>query len=95
MSFSVRLDLLGETYALVPEVAVQWGAEGPYLWVVRGGKAHREPVRIVQRQAGVTLVDGAIEDGQPVVVEGVQRMREGLEVSYAPATPAAAGPAGS
>lgn len=95
MSFSVRLDLLGETYALVPEVAVQWGAEGPYLWVVRGGKAHREPVRIVQRQEGVTLVDGAIEDGQPVVVEGVQRMREGLEVSYAPATPAAAGPAGS
>lgn len=91
MSFAVTLDLLGETYALVPEVAVQWGGDGPFLWAVRGGKAHRVPVRIIQRQEGVTMVDGDLEDGEPVVVEGVQRMREGLDVSYAaPAAPPAA-----
>lgn len=43
MSFAVAIELLGETYALVPEVAVQWGGEGPFVWVVRDGKAARVP----------------------------------------------------
>lgn len=84
MSFAVRLDLLGQTYALVPEVSVQWGGDGPYLWVIRGGKAQRVGVRIIQRRKGLAMVDGALEDGEPVVVEGIQRMREGMDVAYAP-----------
>ncbi len=92
MSFTVRLDFLGPAYALVPEVAVQWGGEGPYVWVVRDGKAHRELVRIIQRQEGVTLIDGAVGDREMVVVEGVQRMRQGIAVAVeqAPASPPAA-----
>jgi RND family efflux transporter MFP subunit len=81
MSFAVGMDLTGPTRPLVPEIAVQWGAEGPFLWVVRGGQAAREPVRIVQRQQGVVLVEGHLEDGEPVVVEGIQRMRPGIDVT--------------
>lgn len=27
------------------------------------------------------MVDGELEDGEPVVVEGIQRMREGVQVT--------------
>jgi RND family efflux transporter MFP subunit len=90
MSFVVGLDLTGARHPRVPEIAVQWGADGPFVWVVRGGRAEREAVRIVQRQAGVTLVQGNIEDGEPVVVEGIQRMRPGLAVTLSDPAPAPA-----
>jgi membrane fusion protein (multidrug efflux system) len=80
MSFAVLFDLLGDPYPLVPEVAVQWGGDGAYLWVIRDGKAERETARVVQRQEGTVLVDAAVAAGEPVVVEGIQRMRPGLEV---------------
>jgi RND family efflux transporter MFP subunit len=81
MSFAVGLDLTGSERPLVPEIAVQWGADGPFLWVVRGGEASREPVRIIQRREGVVLVAGALDDGELVVVEGIQGMREGIPVT--------------
>jgi len=81
MSFRVVLELRGERYPKVPEVSVQWGGEGSFVWAVRDGKAASVLVDIVQRQAGQVLVDAALEAGEQVVVEGVQRMREGLEVS--------------
>lgn len=80
MSFAVAFDLLGDRYPLVPEVAVQWGGDGAFLWVVRRGRAEREPVRVVQRQEGTVLVDAAVGAGEAVVVEGIQRMRQGLNV---------------
>jgi RND family efflux transporter MFP subunit len=81
MSFAVTMDLYGKHYPIVPEVAVQWGGDGAYLWVVREGRAEREPVRIVQRQEGTVMVDARVAAGEAVVVEGIQRMREGQEVS--------------
>ncbi|MBB4285818.1 efflux RND transporter periplasmic adaptor subunit [Roseospira goensis] len=95
MSFVVGVDLTGPRHPLVPEIAVQWGADGPFLWVVRGGQAEREAVRIVQRRAGVALVEGALEDGEPVVVEGIQRMRPGIAVTLTEPVPSAAATAGS
>jgi RND family efflux transporter MFP subunit len=94
MSFAVTLDLQGKTHILVPEVAVQWGGDGAFLWVVREGKAQRISAKVVQRQEGTVLVDAPVEAGEPVVVEGIQRMREGVEVTFAEPLapqPAAAG----
>ena len=83
MSFAVTLDLHGRHYPLVPEIAVRYGTEGAFVWVVREGAATRVPVRIVQRQEATVLVDAALEDGESVVVEGIQRLRPGLAVSVA------------
>jgi RND family efflux transporter MFP subunit len=80
MSFRVSLDVQGGIYPLVPEVAVQWGTEGSYVWSVAGGKAHRVFVTIIQRQQGMVLVNADLVEGQRVVVEGVQRMYEGITV---------------
>ena len=83
MSFAVTLDVHGRRYPLVPEISVRYGTQGAFVWVVREGAAARVPVRIVQRQEATVLVDAALEDGEPVVVEGIQRLRPGLPVTIA------------
>jgi multidrug efflux pump subunit AcrA (membrane-fusion protein) len=80
MSFRVILDLEGAMWPVVPEVALQWGASGPYIWAVREGQAERVDVRVVQRQQGRILLDAPLQSGDLVVAEGVQRMRQGTRV---------------
>ena len=80
MSFRVRLDLTGAAYPAVPEVAVQWGADGAYVWTVENERARRVPASLVQRQQGRVLIDAELPAGAPVVGEGVQSMRKGIPV---------------
>lgn len=80
MSFTVHLALPGSPQPAVPELAVQWDRDGAHVWAVRDGKAQRVAVRPLRRQAGVVLLDAALRAGEPVVVEGVQRLREGRAV---------------
>ena len=80
MSFRVTLRTEGAPYPVVPEVSLQWGVDGAYVWTVADGRAHRVSADIVQRREGVVLIDADLEAGDPVVVEGVQSMREGREV---------------
>jgi RND family efflux transporter MFP subunit len=86
MSFRVAMDLAGTPYPVISETGVQWGADGAYVWSVIERRAHRVPVTVIQRQQGRVLVDGELDEGDLIVVEGVQRMREGLDVSYQPAS---------
>lgn len=80
MSFTVRLSMPGKTFVSVPELALQWGREGSFVWAVREGKSVQVAVRPVRRAAGRVLLDGALTTGETVVVEGVQRLREGRSV---------------
>jgi RND family efflux transporter MFP subunit len=82
MSFRVRIDVQGELFAVVSETGVHWGADGAYVWSIVDGAAARVPVRIVQRREGRVLIDGKLSDGDIIVVEGTQRMRDGINVSY-------------
>lgn len=81
MSFTVRLDLPGATYVAVPELALQWGRDGAYVWTVDDGKARQVLVRSVRRVDERVLLDGPLPVGAQVVVEGVQRLREGRAVA--------------
>jgi len=80
MSFRVQLDLAGDPYPVMPEIAVQWGAEGSFVWAVDDGNARQVPVNIVQRQKGQVLVETSLPVGQLIVVEGIQRLRPGVSV---------------
>jgi RND family efflux transporter MFP subunit len=80
MSFRVTLQLAGDEYPLIPEVALQWGGDGAYLWAIQDGRAQRVAATIVQRLAGQILVDARLPPGSIVVTEGVQRLREGQRV---------------
>lgn len=80
MSFQLRLSLPGKSWVSVPELALQWSRDGSFVWVVREGKSVQVPARPVRRADGRVLVDGALKAGEMVVIEGVQRLREGRGV---------------
>jgi len=81
MAFSVNLSFPGETMLSIAPLAVQWSSEGPFVWVVRDGKAAQVAVAIAQRNSDEVLVtsEGLRKDDM-VVTEGVQTLREGAEV---------------
>jgi RND family efflux transporter MFP subunit len=81
MAVNVELRFPGEENPLVPSLAVQWDRDGPYVWKVGAdGKAARAEVRILGRRSGTAIVTGDLAPGDDVIVEGLQRVREGATV---------------
>jgi RND family efflux transporter MFP subunit len=82
MSFRVAVNIEGRSYPVIAETAVQWGADGAYVWLIVDGVAQRQNVKVIQRQQGRVLVDADLAAGDLVVVEGLQRMRNNVPVEY-------------
>ncbi len=82
MSFRVHIEVVGERFAAVPEAALLWGATGPYVWTSVDKKATRVDVKIEQRLSGRLLVSGPLNEGDILVVEGVQRLRAGQDLTF-------------
>ena len=87
MSFAVELIIPGKSYPAVPELALQWAKGESFVWTVKDGRARRVNVRTVKRQNSIILVEGELRDGDPLVVEGVQRLRQGRAVRHAQPEP--------
>ncbi len=85
-SFEVKMTFIGKPYPIVREVAVLWSRDGAYLWRIKDGKADKVFVKLVRRDKGRILVDGPLQPGDLVVVEGVQGLRLGQKVKTAPFT---------
>ncbi len=83
MSFAVTMTFDGDRYPTVDPLSVQWSGDGSFVWRVTGDKSERVPVKIVQRNPDKVLVEAKLADGDPVVTEGVQRLRDGGAVSIA------------
>lgn len=89
MSFNVDVRFPGDSYPSVDPLAIQWGTDGAFVWVVRDGKAKRTPVSIIQRNTESVLVAAnGIAPGDTVVTEGVHAVREGADVLIARGEPA-------
>lgn len=88
MSFAVNLTIPGKTYPTVPELALQWSKGESFVWKVKDNKSERIEVRSIKRLNRLILVEGDIRPGEIVVVEGVQRLRPGRQVSFVLPDPA-------
>lgn len=80
MSFMTRLEIAGKDYPTVPEISLQWGRDGSFVWVIRNNLAKRIPVRVVARTAGDVLVESEIDETDQVVIEGLQRLQPDRKV---------------
>lgn len=80
MSFRVVFTRNGEARPVVPEEAIVWGGDGSHLFVIREGAARRVPVTITSRREGEVFVDGEFERTDRVIVEGVQKVRDGQAI---------------
>lgn len=82
MAFSISAALPGETLPMIDPLAIQWGRDGPFVWLVDGeDAAQRVAIDILQRRDTSVLVRAELNEGDRVVVEGVQNLRPGGNVA--------------
>lgn len=92
MAFEIDASISKGKYLSVPELAVQWGADGPYVWSASGDRAQRSPVEMVRRVDGRMLIRGDVLEGQRVILEGIQSVRPGMKINDLTATQISAKP---
>ncbi len=80
MSFTTRWEISGQDYPTVPEISLQWGRDGSFIWLIEDNKAKKVMARVIARRAGQVLLDAEIQNGALVVVEGLQRIRPDADV---------------
>jgi membrane fusion protein, multidrug efflux system len=97
--FFAEVTLASETRRgalVVPEGAVQASEKGFVTYVVQDGKARLRPIQIGLRTGtGLVEVVSGVKAGDVVVVEGSDRLADGLPVQPAAAPSAAADPKGA
>jgi multidrug efflux system membrane fusion protein len=81
---------------VVPSAAVQTGVQGAYVWVTDAdasgsATARMQPVKIALAQGQLTILDGGVDPGQRVVVDGADRLRPGAPVIATDARQSGAG----
>jgi RND family efflux transporter MFP subunit len=81
MSFTVALTFAGETFPAVNPLSILWSAEGSYVWKYQDGKATKVMAEIVQRNSDGVLVRGDLNEGDPIITEGILQLSEGANVN--------------
>jgi len=87
VSVSLQLDTLKDTLA-VPQAAVLRGAQGFYVYVVNADSS--VSTRVVKpgaTEGDWMAVEGALQPGEKVVIDGVDRLREGAKVEVIASDP--------
>jgi len=91
----VNVRLLVDTQknvVLAPNAAVQLGQSGPFVYVVRDGKTVEvRKVKTGAADAQRTVIETGLEAGESVVIDGVDRLRDGAAIRLVGAKPDAAG----
>ncbi|WP_455482177.1 efflux RND transporter periplasmic adaptor subunit [Bartonella sp. B35(2025)] len=80
MSFSVMFKFHGGSFPVINPLAVQWNNKGSFVWRVREGKVEPIPVSIIQHQADQVFVKAPLENGDQVVIQGVQTLHSGSKI---------------
>ncbi|NVN92247.1 MAG: MdtA/MuxA family multidrug efflux RND transporter periplasmic adaptor subunit [Desulfuromonadales bacterium] len=65
----------------VPTAAIQSGPKGKFLYLVKSDKTvELRPVEVGESQSGDSAITKGLAIGEPVVVDGAERLREGSKV---------------
>ncbi len=82
MTFSVSLRIEGRKLPSMPGLAIQWDRNGAFVWrISKENKAERVGVTIRRREDNAVAVEGKIEPGDKVVIEGHDNVRPGGTVT--------------
>lgn len=65
---------------LVPQAAVQQGAKGSFVWVVKDGQAEFRPIEVGPWHGDEWFIDSGLKAGEKVVVGGALKLRAGAPV---------------
>jgi membrane fusion protein (multidrug efflux system) len=80
----------------IPQAAVSQDQQGAFVYVVDAAKkVQLRRVQLGTPQGALVVLDGGLKDGETLIVEGLQRVRPGIEVAPSPAGAPPGGPAGA
>lgn len=89
VNMALQTDVLKDAL-VVPSAAVQRGTQGTYVYaVVEGGKVAVRKVTLGPVENDRTSVTGDLQEGERVVTDGADRLREGAQVEVIAANAAA------
>jgi multidrug efflux system membrane fusion protein len=81
---------------LIPTVAVQRGAQGPFVYVVKPDQTVGvRPVTVGATQGDDAAIAAGVAPGELVVVDGADKLRDGSKVELQTASAPASGPPGT
>lgn len=69
-----------EKAIVIPGAAVQYGANATYVFVVADGKAQMRAVTLGRADEDKLVVTKGLDGGEPIVLEGLERLRDGRNV---------------
>ncbi len=76
----VRLELAESQGLVIPESALAPSGDAQYVYLVENGVVKRVAVQIGQRISGRVEIVSGLGEGDQVVVSGLQKVRDGVEV---------------
>ena len=69
---------------LIPQRAVQQGAQGSFVWVTEEGKTKFQPVKTGPWRGDDWFIEAGLDGGEQVIVDGALTVRPGVEVKTVP-----------
>lgn len=77
---ATRLTVRTEDAVVVPTVAVQRSQTGNYVFTVKDGVTHMQPVKIARTFQGLSVISEGLKGGEDVVVDGQLLLSDGTRV---------------
>src|SRR3982075_665517 len=78
---NTKLVIRTEDAVTVPTAAVQRSQNGNYVFIVKDGKAHVQPVNVSRTFQGISVVATGLSGGEDVIVDGQLLLSEGTPVA--------------
>jgi RND family efflux transporter MFP subunit len=78
---NAKLVIRTEEAVTVPTAAVQRSQSGNFVFIVRDGKAHVQPVKVSRTSQGISVVADGLSGGEDVIVDGQLLLSEGTPVA--------------
>jgi membrane fusion protein (multidrug efflux system) len=82
MLLTVAVVTAERTALVVPEGSVFQVQNRAYVYRVDGDTVHQQQIDVGGRRFGIVEVLGGVQEGDPIVVEGIIKLREGARVRY-------------
>lgn len=78
---NTKLVIRTEEAVTVPTAAVQRSQNGNYVFVMKDGKAHVQPVNVSRTFQGISVIASGLSGGEDVIVDGQLLLSEGIAVA--------------
>jgi multidrug efflux system membrane fusion protein len=69
---------------IIPEVAVQKGPDGDYVFVIEQNKASRRKVTVARIVESEAVIAQGLKPGEQVTIDGMMKLEDGADVEVAP-----------